>query len=160
MNDDGSEMSTNFKIHHVAISVRSLDRTADFYGILGFRLCLLWNSSDDSLRLAHLALADGYILEVFEYSTNRTARPSDLSVGNATEVVGVKHLALRVDNLNVTRDELVGRGMEPTPIGRGRTDVMFCYVRDPDGLWVELIQDDRALSPDHPIYLPSGTAPQ
>jgi catechol 2,3-dioxygenase-like lactoylglutathione lyase family enzyme len=140
-----------FVPHHVAISVRDLDATAEFYGVLGFRKRLEWRARDGSLTIAHFATPDGYFLEAFAFADNASLPPLDLTMGNDLPRIGVKHFSFAVDDLEATRAELVEHGIESaTEIGRGRTEMDFFFVRDPDGMWIEITQDARDLSSDEP----------
>jgi glyoxylase I family protein len=141
--------------HHVTISVRDLDSTVAFYSELGWQLVLRWDDPDGSLRIAHLALADGQLLEVFAYAANTALPPpAPLGVGNDLETVGVKHFGVRVDDLEKARGRLVDKWPDRvTPIRRGRTGIDYFFVCDPDGLWVEVVHDTRALDPNHPTLL-------
>ncbi len=143
-----------FAPHHVAISVRDLDATADFYGALGFRLRLRWQARDGSLSIAHFANAGGYVLEAFAYAGNASVPPLDLTMGNDLANIGVKHFSFAVDDLAATRDELIERGVtSATEIARGRTEMDFFFVQDPDGNWIEITTDTRDLSSDEPIFI-------
>jgi catechol 2,3-dioxygenase-like lactoylglutathione lyase family enzyme len=143
-----------FGAHHVAISVRDLDATAAFYGVLRFRLRLLWQARDGSLKIAHFANPDGYFLEAFAYADNATLPPLDLALGNDPSSIGVKHFSFAVHDLQATRAELIEQGVKSvTEIGRGRTEMDFFFVQDPDGIWVEITMDDRNLSSDEPRFL-------
>jgi glyoxylase I family protein len=143
-----------FRVHHAAISVRDIDATAEFYGVLGFRLCLRWRARDGSLTIAQFAGPGGQFLEVFHYAHNAGAAPLDQAMGNDLPTIGVKHLAFSIDDIRAARQELTGRGYgTATPVRRGRTGLDYFFVRDPDGMWVEVTHDDRAVDPDHPIFI-------
>ncbi|MGH2718962.1 MAG: VOC family protein [Actinomycetota bacterium] len=142
--------------HHVAISVADLDRTLSFYRHLGFRCALTWRAPDGSLTIAHLRLPTGFLLEVFCYTANTAAAPAERAAGNDLEAIGVKHLGLRVPDLGPAHQAMLASGAgDCTPITRGRTGIDYFFVRDPDGLWVEVVQDDRDLDPDRPVDLRS-----
>ena len=95
---------------------------------------------DVDLSIAHLARPDGLLLEVFRYR-NAEAAALEVGAGNDMEQVGVKHVAFDVDDVAAVRSELVRRGHEVTEIRRGRGGFDFCFVADPDGMWVEILQD-------------------
>lgn len=146
--------SRGFRAHHTAISVRDLDATASFYAALGFRLCVQWQARDGSLTITHFGSPGGHFLEVFWYAKNAKLAPLDLALGNDLTAIGVKHLAFSVDDIRAAREELVGKGFATaTPIQRGRTEMDYFFVRDPDGMWVEVTQDDREVGPERPIFL-------
>jgi glyoxylase I family protein len=141
--------------HHVAISVRDLKSTLDFYRRFGFELVLRWDAPDDSLSIAHLVGAGGVVLEVFRYSANADELMPNLEVGNDLERIGVKHFGFKVSDIRTTHREMSAEfGQRVTDIQHGRTGIDYFFVCDPDGLWVELVQDDRALDATNPTYLP------
>jgi catechol 2,3-dioxygenase-like lactoylglutathione lyase family enzyme len=128
-----------FSLHHVSISVRDLDATLAFYGRLGFQPHARMDAVDVSI--VHLRDADGAVIEVFRYPENADARAVDLEPGNAMRIVGVKHLAVRVRDLQAARTQLLHEGLTVTEITQGRIGVSYCWVADPDGMWVELVED-------------------
>ena len=137
-----------FAAHHCALSVADLAASVGFYELLGFRVGHRWAAGDGSLEIVHLVLG-GFVLELFAYADNAGAAPLELAVGNDLRALGVKHLALRVDSLEEARRELVARGVDPGAIGPdtpGRTGLDYFFVRDPDGIWVEVVRDERGLS--------------
>lgn len=131
-----------FRAHHVAISVRDLDKTLAFYARLGFAPVLRWQAEDGSLTITHVGLG-GFLLEVFCYAANARSPAAGPATGNDLEVVGVKHLALAVDDVASVRAGLVGEGLLVTEVVEGRMGLVYCFVRDPDGYWVEIVQAPR-----------------
>jgi lactoylglutathione lyase len=59
---------------------------------------------------------------------------------------GYGHIALTVDDLDATLEELAGQGIEPErpPYQVREGGSRICFVRDPDGYRVELIERSRA----------------
>jgi glyoxylase I family protein len=141
-----------FSGHHVTVSVRDMDASIAFYSLLGFRPVLRWTSQAGDLRLAHLALGE-LLLELAAFEANADAPRLDLEVGNDVSQLGVRHFGLRVAELTEARALLLRHGCEVTEIGTGRTLIDFFYVKDPDGNWVEIVRDQRDLSPDNVIEI-------
>jgi glyoxylase I family protein len=141
-----------FRVHHTAISVRDVDRSVAFYEYFGFRTVFTWSANDGSLSIVHMQTGRGEILELLRYTDHITGEP--LSVGNDLARVGVKHLALAVDDLQAVYDDIVTQNLgEVTDIIRGRTLIDLFFVRDPDGLWVEVLHDERSLDPTNPVVI-------
>lgn len=149
-------MSINFKIHHCTVSVRNIEESSGFYSIFGFKLVLRWAASDGSLEIAHYLRSDGFLLEMFQYKANESLPFQDRAAGNDLDELGIKHIAFRVDNIRSVFEEL--RNMDcgkMTEILSGRTGIDYFFIADPDGNWVEVVQDDRELNTQHPHYLTS-----
>lgn len=136
--------------HHFAISAVNLSQTKAFYEVLRFRLVAEWFAKDGSLIISHLQGPDGIVLEVFTYSENAQS-VANLSVGNDLNVVGVKHLGFTVDDLEATRAELVDLAIgEITDFVMGRTGIRYFFIKDPNGVWVEFVQETRHLDHSNP----------
>jgi glyoxylase I family protein len=136
-----------FTAHHCALSVGDVGASVAFYEVFGFRVGHRWVAADGSLEIVHLVLG-GFVLELFGYRDNGGQAPLDLTVGGGLEQRGVKHLALRVDSLEAARGALLDRGIDPAAIGpdtHGRTGLDLFFVRDPDGIWVEVVRDERGI---------------
>lgn len=138
--------------HHTAISVIDIDRSVAFYEYFGYQKVFIWEASDDSLTIVHLKNPQEHCLEIVCYSDPTTVPPP--GVGNELDHVGVKHIAFHVDDLEAVRDDILDRDLgEVTEITRGRTLMDLFFVRDPDGLWVEVLTDDRTLRSDDPLTI-------
>lgn len=144
--------SQRFASHHVMVSVRDIETSIEFYSGLGFQPVLRWTSQAKDVQLAHLALGEA-LLELFAYATNAEAPPLELAVGNDLERVGVRHFGLSVENLAEARAFLLSQRCEVTEIRKGRTMIDFFYVKDPDGNWVEIVHDERTLSPENVVEI-------
>jgi catechol 2,3-dioxygenase-like lactoylglutathione lyase family enzyme len=147
---------TEYKAHHTAITVADLAASKAFYGYFGFRLIAEWTKDDKSLTISHLRLGESYVLEIFHYAQNLPGQGPAFIQGNNLPEVGVKHFAFTVDDLAAARAEVVAAGIgEVTEIARGRTLVDYFFVVDPDGMYVEVINDARNAHEDHPLLLPA-----
>ena len=146
-----------FAGHHIAVSVRDLHRSMAFYQVLGFRLGLEWVDADGGLTITHMVHECGLLLEMFEYADNRELDPLSLPRGNDTHQLGVRHVGFRVDDLEQARRALLDAGYdELTDVKHGRTGIDYFFVKDPDGVWVELVEDRRELDADRPVRLVHG----
>jgi len=138
-------------IHHVGITVAELDRSLAFYcHLLG--ISLLGHSDEEEVgpivglktarvRIADLDVGNGQVLELLEYgSQSAEGRPHDPGT------VGSCHLSLEVDSLHSALSRLENAGFMPMgettalSIGGVWEDCTVVYIRDPDGVILELIE--------------------
>ena len=134
-----------FSFHHITISSRDMDISVKFYKRLGFKTVLQWSSANKELRIVHMKL-DAILLEIFSYSNWQEAPATTKSLYTDLPRVGIKHFGLRVADIKKARDHLISAGIAKNPeITEGRTGIKYFFVNDPDGNWVEIVQDDRAL---------------
>jgi catechol 2,3-dioxygenase-like lactoylglutathione lyase family enzyme len=148
-------------VHHFSFSVTNLERTIEFYkNVLGVDIRskgrnkydtlgtalfgTKWgvNQPQADLKLAFLQLGDNRI-EFIEY-VDPMAQPYHKN----PSIAGSAHLALRVDNIEEVRERLEAAGVEfHAPIGRyveeGKGEMKWCYFRDPDGIVLELVQQEE-----------------
>lgn len=146
---------------HFSFTVSDLERSIAFYrDLLGLKLVhrmvhdQKYTSSqigfrDALLKVALFNVADmpqgsspsGHVLELIEY-VNPRGEPLDA----ATNRPGAAHLALQVDDLEAEFARLKAacvqfRSEAPVPITHGRhSGGLTCYLLDPDGITLELIE--------------------
>jgi lactoylglutathione lyase len=120
---------------HSCVRVRDIDASLAFYGRLGFER--RGRLSFASAYNVYLGLPGGE--DVLELTVN-VGREEPYELGE-----GYNHMALVVDDLDALLAELVTAGIVPEkpPYGPGgRDEYRICFVADPDGYRIELI--DRA----------------
>ncbi len=137
------------RIHHVGISVGDLERSVHFYrDLLGIEVIGITGEEDVGsvsgitgarARFADLDAGNGQLLELIEYQTGTDSQP------RAANAAGTSHLSLRVGDMGAMLTVLAADGI--TPLGATATlsggvweGCTVVYVRDPDGMIVELIE--------------------
>ena len=81
---------------------------------------------------------------MFAYKQNKTAPKVDYRYANNLEDIGVKHIALRTDDIEAALADLKDKGLADDNVKiMTYPDVRFFFIKDPDGVWVEFIRDDR-----------------
>jgi catechol 2,3-dioxygenase-like lactoylglutathione lyase family enzyme len=143
------------RIDHVGITVADVDRALGFYrDVLGLRVIAdttvaepevaeLLGLDSVQLRIADLDSGDGRIVELIQYLEPKGRRIAYESSDSATA-----HVAFTIDDLDALRERLTGAGAtivsrRPITISEpgGAFDGAIClYVRDPDGVILELVQ--------------------
>lgn len=132
-----------FKPHHVTISVKDLETSEKFYEIFGFQRVRYWQADDKSLEILHLKNG-AIILEIFCYASPLKAPEHTKSTATDLPVIGVKHFALQVDSINEAKTFLEKKQVAiVTPVTKGRTQIDYFFIKDPDDILVEIVSDKR-----------------
>ena len=123
---------------HVGMAVGDLDRSIAFYcGLLGLKL-LLRKTAPDGAELAFLDAGGGQL--ELAAPAQKPGAAADLPPDRA----GVKHITFRFDDVDAIYAELMAAGVPPVaPPRDAKTREMLhrvAFVRDPDGIIVELAQ--------------------
>jgi lactoylglutathione lyase len=119
---------------HVALKVKDIDRTLDFYvGKLGFPEMIRLNKPDGSLWIVYLRVTDDQYIEIFPGAVGERAPGWD--------AIGVNHFCLCVDDLDRILAQLEDAGI-PLLIGKktGIDNNYQAWIEDPDGNRIELMQ--------------------
>jgi lactoylglutathione lyase len=129
---------------HTCIRVLDVDRSIAFYGALGFEHRGRLNF--ESAYNVYLGLpGDGDVLEL----TVNVGRTEPYDLGD-----GYNHMALVIDDLDGLLASLSEHGIEPekAPYAPGgREEFRICFVTDPDGYRIELI-DGAFPTPQDPPH--------
>ena len=142
-------------VHHTGYTVDDLDRAVGFYrDVIGMEvvaeqekqggyLAAIVGEPEAHVRMAHLRVPGGtHVLELFEYLAPAGAR----GVRREPPDTGTAHLCFAVDDLPALYERLLAAGVDtfvpaPVPIDTGINRGGFAlYLRDPDGMPVELFQ--------------------
>jgi lactoylglutathione lyase len=133
------------KYLHTMIRVTDPDATVAFFELIGLKETRRFSSEQGRFTLIFLA-APGQE-DVAEVELTYNWPPADGSPGEAyTGGRNFGHLAYRVDNIYETCQRLMDAGVT---INRPPRDGHMAFVRTPDGISVELLQDGR-LEPCEP----------
>jgi lactoylglutathione lyase len=119
---------------HICYRIGDIDRSVEFYEALGFEERRRMPIGDEAINVfmglpgedARLELTYNHGVDSYELGT------------------GYNHIAIAVDDLEETLAGLAQSGIEPEkppyrPGGR-TTGSLICFVRDPDGYRIELIE--------------------
>jgi lactoylglutathione lyase len=119
---------------HTCYRIGEIDRSVAFYEALGFEERRRMPIRDEAINVFMGLPGDGDRLEL---TYNHGVDSYELGTG-------YNHIALAVENLDGTLAALTEQGIEPEkPPYRpgGRTEgPRICFVRDPDGYRIELIE--------------------
>ena len=121
---------------HVALKVKDLDRSLDFYvNKLGFREMMRLDKPDGSpgVWLVYLRITDDQFLELFPEGEGDRAPGS-----NAT---AINHICLGVADIDATLKHLADAGIALTVQKKMAADRNWqAWIEDPDGNRIELMQ--------------------
>ncbi|HEX5376798.1 MAG TPA: VOC family protein [Solirubrobacterales bacterium] len=118
---------------HTCYRIGDIDRSVEFYEKIGFREVARMPIGEEAINVFLALPGENPCLEL---TYNHGVDSYDLGTG-------YNHIALTVDDLDATLEDLAAKGIEPEkPPYRpgGRTEGHFiCFLRDPDGYRIELI---------------------
>jgi len=118
---------------HTCYRITDIDRSVDFYGRLGFEELGRMPIRDEATNVFMGLPGDGARLEL-TYNHGQD-QPYDLGTG-------YNHIAVALEDLDGALAGLAEQGIEPEkpPYTVSEGGSRLCFVRDPDGYRVELIE--------------------
>jgi len=127
-------MSTRFL--HTMVRITDPERSRAFYEALGFafdrEMDIVRNGEKEATNYFFSLAGDDSVLEL---TYNHDGRTYDLGTGYG-------HIAIGVDDLDATLARLAEQGIEPErpPYQVREGGSFLCFVRDPDGYRIEIIE--------------------
>jgi lactoylglutathione lyase len=117
---------------HTCYRIGEIDRSVEFYEALGFEELGRLPIRDEAINVFMGLPGDGARLEL---THNFGVDSYDLGTG-------YNHIAVAVEDLDGTLGRLAERGIEPEkpPYSVREGGSRLCFVRDPDGYRIELIE--------------------
>jgi glyoxylase I family protein len=155
-------------VDHVSLTVDDLDRSVGFYcGLLGLTLHDRGRLEPELIEQmtgmpnAAVDYADvdlgSRILELLHHRTAGVSRP----IASRQERPGSVHIGLRVDDAAAVHSRLAAAGFAPLSPprtlpddGSGWSGSIVFYVRDPDGVMLEIVEREEAASRTASIPVP------
>ena len=121
-------------IGHVAIRVKDIDRSLDFYvRKLGFPEMFRLYRDDNALWIVYLRVTDEQFIELFPDAVGDRAP--------AAEMIGLNHLCLEVGDIDAALADLAEANVplfRPKKVGADHN--YQAWIEDPDGNRIELMQ--------------------
>jgi lactoylglutathione lyase len=120
---------------HTMCRITDPDRSRAFYEALGFTFARDFDIiRNGELEATNYFFSLGDQESVLELTYNHDGRTYDLGTGYG-------HIALAVDDLDDTLEQLKGQGIDPErePYRVREGGSRICFVNDPDGYRIELI---------------------
>lgn len=158
IDDEESQGPTDGKvlgIYHININSSNLEKTQEFYELLGFRVVDHFHMQGQADHDAGLGLRDADVRAVFMVVGGNThatvldiaewTHPPLQRRANEMTSVGVPRFAMRVKGLDKLVARLRSKGVkfltdEVATIGVLKRKPRFICARDPDGLIVEFVE--------------------
>ncbi|HEY5198018.1 MAG TPA: VOC family protein [Solirubrobacteraceae bacterium] len=121
---------------HTCYRIGEIDRSVAFYEALGFEELKRMPIRQEAINVFMGLPGDGPRLEL----------TYNFGVDTYEMGTGYNHIALRVEDLDGTLERLAEHGIEPEkpPYSIREGGSRLCFVRDPDGYRIELIEGKPA----------------
>jgi lactoylglutathione lyase len=123
---------------HTCYRITDIDRSTEFYKALGFQEMGRIPIREEAINVFMNLPGDG--------DMPRLELTYNIGVDSYELGTGYGHIAITADDLDATLDRLKTQGIEPEkpPYSVREGGSRLCFVRDPDGYRIELIEKPTA----------------
>ena len=130
-----------FSFNHVTISVDNLDKTLEFYKKFGFEKYKEYR--DENVDIVMLKLKD-MVLEIFYYQEREELPEHSKNLGVDLKTTGNKHFGLGVKNIMEAKKFVEDNQLNDSEIiiNKGRLGKPYFFIKDPNGILMEIIEED------------------
>ena len=127
-------------ISHLALNVKDMEKSMDFYTrVLGFKKVFSISHPETNAPWIEYLQAGKQFIELFYNGNEDNPWKSSLR--------GFNHLCLQVDDINKTVKNIEEAGYPmDRPVNQGRDKNFQAWLKDPDGVRIELMQ----INPESP----------
>ncbi|MFH1657242.1 MAG: VOC family protein [bacterium] len=127
------------RYNHLALSVKDLERSVEFYQeVFGFVETKRLTREDLRINIALLKLntEEEMLLELIQPHNPIKNQDDPFNLN----ILGLKHICFEVENVEEEYQELRSKGYEVTKPKTGKSIKKYFFVKDPDGLMMELCE--------------------
>ena len=119
---------------HTCYRITDIDRSVSFYEALGFEEVGRFPIRDEAINVFMNIPGDG--------ASPRLELTYNHGVDSYDQGTAYGHIAISAEDLDATLERLAGQGIEPEkpPYSVREGGSRLCFVRDPDGYRIELIE--------------------
>jgi glyoxylase I family protein len=127
------------RIFHPAISVKDLKESQKFYeDVFDLTFKVAGERPEQEVKFMMLQDKNGTTIELFEHLHSKPLTEDLMDFSQN----GIKHIAFIVDNLEATFNRAIKNGAKVIwPIQKGVTVKRLAFVRDPNNIPLELIEE-------------------
>ncbi len=129
-----------FEFNHVTLGVSDMNRSVDFYKKFGFSLEKEFETDD--MKIVWMKL-NGIILEMFWYKKHNELPNHSKTLNKDLMTVGNKHFGLGVKSIEEAIKFIKENNLcdDEIKITEGRMGKRYFFIKDPDGILFEIIEE-------------------